>query len=399
MSSFNKKLIILCTLNILFLLYGISTISISYQEALVFFEHKSLLSFISHIFTSIFGNNDYSLRAPFFIIHFINIFLLFKISSFYLKQKTDYIYLLAIYMLLPGINSATLILNEANLVIFTTLLFIYFFLKEYKLAYLVTLVISLFIDNAFLSLFIATILYGFKTKDKQLLYLSISLFIASYLYYGTGSQGKPQEFFVETWTLYSAVFSPFIFFYIIYILYRVLVKDKDKQDIMFYIAISAFVTSLVLSFRQKVYIEDFAPFLTISLPLVTQGFFKSYRIRLKQFRKNFNIMLNISIGFLMLVFLATCFNSIFYLLLEKPHRHFAYKQHFTKELAKKLKMMNIKQLNIIDEKLALKLKFYNISNNKSSHLKLSNKEFKESKSINFTKFNKVVKQYFITKTI
>lgn len=395
MRVLNKKLLTIVLVNFLFLLYGISTLSISFDEAKIFFENKSVLSFISHILTYFFGNNDYALRLPFILIHFINIFLLVKVSTHFVRYKEDSLYVVILYILLPGINSASLILNEANLVICITLTFIYFFINSYRYSYLFVLIMALFVDNAFLSLFLAVCFYAFKNEDKQLFYISLLLSCASFYIFGTGTSGKPHTYFIETFTLYGAVFSPFLFFYFIYTIFRILVKDTKLQNIVFFIAITSFSISILLSFRQKIYIENFAPFLIVALPLVVKGFLKSYRVRLKMFRKHLRFILLLCMSFLFFIFYATYFNSIFYYFLDNPKKHFAYKQHFTKELALYLENKNIKQLNIQDNKLALQLKFYGIENNNSSNYSLLDKNSENSKLIEFKKFQKVLKQYHL----
>ena len=50
------------------------------------------------------------------------------------------------------------------------------------------------------------------------------------------------------------------------------------------------VLSIVFSFRQRVFIEDFGPYVVISLPFMLKTFFHAYRVRLKEFRTKYNIL-------------------------------------------------------------------------------------------------------------
>ncbi|TEY15847.1 hypothetical protein ELQ27_18840, partial [Campylobacter sp. CH185] len=75
-----KLIIILLSLDLLALLYGISTLSISTDEADIYFGEQgkslifshSLLYYISHFGTFIFGQNDFGLRLPFLFFHFLS---------------------------------------------------------------------------------------------------------------------------------------------------------------------------------------------------------------------------------------------------------------------------------------------------------------------------------------
>ena len=63
---------IICLFQGIFLLYAISNLSISYYEAEIFYDKKSLVSLIANLSCEIFGRNDYTLRVPFILIHFAN---------------------------------------------------------------------------------------------------------------------------------------------------------------------------------------------------------------------------------------------------------------------------------------------------------------------------------------
>ena len=62
----------MCLFQGIFLLYAISNLSISYYEAEIFYDKKSLVSLIANLSCEIFGRNDYALRVSFILIHFAN---------------------------------------------------------------------------------------------------------------------------------------------------------------------------------------------------------------------------------------------------------------------------------------------------------------------------------------
>ena len=81
-------------------------------------ENFNLLSFLSHISTQIFGQNDIALRLPFILFYISSIIIAYLLTDDYFKKQSDRLASILIFMLLPGINSAALLINEAILVVF-----------------------------------------------------------------------------------------------------------------------------------------------------------------------------------------------------------------------------------------------------------------------------------------
>ena len=345
-------------LSSLFLIFGANSISISATEADLYFNGSGLIYCLSHFFTYFLGENDLALRLPFIIFHIFSLFLIYKIGKLFLKRKLDRVLSTAIYALLPGINSAAVLVNSVSVVIFLTLLFVYLYMYGFiKLSYLI-LFVSLFVDNSFSVLYLSLFFYAVSRKDKRLLVYSLVLFGISMYMYGFDDGGKPKGYFVDTLGVYAAIFSPFLFLYYIYALYRILIKE-DK-NLLWYISFIPFVLSLLLSIRQKVHIEDFAPFIVIGIPLMVRVFFNSYRVRLPVHRKlhrNFALFI---LFFLLLSSFFSFVNKPLYPMFKNYKKHFAYRYHVVKELAHELEKKGIKKIKINDKKLSLRLKFYGI---------------------------------------
>ena len=143
-------------------------------------------------------------------------------------------------------------------------------------------------------------------------------------------------------------------------MYRILIKEE--KNLLWYISFCSLIVSLVLSMRQKLYLEDFAPFVVLSVPLMIKVFFNSYRVRLPRFRKIHTILF-VLVGFsLLLSTVASYFNQSLYTLVNEPSKHFAIKYHVARELAKELKAKKVYNIRLNDEKMALRLKFYDIQN-------------------------------------
>jgi len=162
---------------------------------------------------------------------------------------------------------------------------------------------------------------------------------------------------LDTIGLYSAIFTPVIFVYIFFVLYRrYLSKDIN---VLWFISTIPLLISLLLSFRQNIYIADFAPYLIVALPLAAQSFYASYRVRLKMFRARYKTIFALSALFLSINFILVLFNRELYLVVEKPQKHFARKMHIAKELAQELKNRDIQCIRTQDE-MGQRLKFYGI---------------------------------------
>lgn len=349
------------------------SLSISYKEALNVFVNHSVLSLIVKNSIAIFGQNDIALRLPFVLFYIFSVILMYKITENYFKYENDRYLSIVIFMILPGVLSASLLVNSAIIVIFFTLLYIYYYKKFNRHSYLL-LSFYLFIDNSFAILYLALFFYSLKNKDMKFIYFTLILFFISMYIYGFSTNGKPKGFLVDTFGIYATVFSPFLFIYFIYALYRAGIKND--RSLIWYISTTALILSLIISFRQRIYIEDFAPYVVIFLPIMLKIFLHSYRVRLKEFRTNYNILVFLITIMLSINVILTFINKPLYLILPNPSKHFVYEYHFVKELAQELSKRGVTNLMTDNHQLALRLKFYNID--KGDEYFLSSKKYEES---------------------
>jgi hypothetical protein len=320
--------------------------------------------------------------------------LFYKISGFYLKREEDRVFSLFIFSLLPGVNSAALLVYNAVFVIFFNLLFVYLFEKGLRVLYLGLLIILLFVDKSFMILFFSLLLYSIYKKDRFLSAFSLALFMFSLSIYGFDTGGKPKGYFLDTMGVYSAIFSPLLFIYFFYCMYRILIKE-DK-NILWFISFGAMGLSLLLSFRQRLALEEFAPFVVISVPLMIRSFYASYRVRLKPFRKWYGFAMICVVSTLILNFLVTFFNKPLYILTQnKPSKHFAYNFQVAKELAAKLKKDDIYKIDCDNKRLQLRLKFYDIKY--GNDYQLSQKKSENAKEIVIKYFDIPVAKFYLLK--
>ena len=347
------------SIDVVILLFQASTLSISSHEVGLLYGDFSFIQYIVNQSLHIFGTNDVALRTPMILLHFLSALLLYEISKNYLVDKRNRIWLLVIFILLPGVLSSALLVDSAGLSIFGLLLFVYIYERfSINHTYLLLLVFSL-LDGVFVYLFISLIVYSLYKKNKLYLIANIAFLILSLFLYGIKTEGSPEGHLIDTIGLYAAIFTPVIFIYIFYILYRRFLS-KD-MNVLWFISSVPLLISLLLSFRQNIVIENFAPYLIIALPLSAQTFYAAYRVRLKPFRIKYKIIFALSALFLSINFIVVLFNRELYLFIEKPDKHFARKMHIAKELASELK---IRGVNCISNKdlMAQRLMFYGIGN-------------------------------------
>jgi hypothetical protein len=379
-------------INILILVLQIKGLSIGYNEAKILYDQSSFLSSIITLSLHLFGQNDYALRIPMILLHTLSVILLYGISKHYIEREVDRLWVILIYMLLPGVTSAALIVDNAGIVIASLFLFAYLYLRfgQYALGLLPLLVL---IHPAFAYLFLALTLYGFYRKNPifvitGILFLSISIFL-----YGTNIGGAPEGRFLDTIGLYAAICSPIVFLYLFYVLYRRLIGKE--WDLIWMIAMSAFLISLLLSFRQKVEVQTFAPFLLLALPLAAQTFLRTYRVRLREFRGRYRLLFYSAFIILIINALIVFFNQWLYHFISNPTRHFSYPMHVAKELSGVLKHDHIKCINAQDDKLQLRLRFYEIT--QCNDYQLDKKEVPASKKVTISYKNIPVYVTYVTK--
>jgi len=375
-------LFLLLGLDVGMLLFQTAELSISYDEANILYGSLSFLQLITNTSLFLFGQNDLALRLPMIIFHLLSVITLYLISKEYISKARNRVWLTFVFILLPGVMSSAIILNSAGIVIFGLLFFIYSY-KNYNPKFIyILLLIYLFIESDFLYLFIALLIYSLYYKNRLFFLFNLMLITVSIYLYGYDILGSPKGYFIDAIAVYAAIFSPIIFIYIFYILYRrLLIKEID---IIWFISFVVLMLSLLLSFRQRISIEDFAPYLIIALPLAAQTFYSSYRIRLRVFRGKYRAVFILSLVFLLINSFIVFFNKNLYAVIENPKNHFVYKMHIAKDLAHELRIMNI---NCVDSslKMSYRLRFYGV--NKCSSNKL------EELSIPFEKKNDVSIRY------
>lgn len=374
------------------LLFAANSLGLSLKETNIFYtENHSILWYLTHISTHFLGTNNIGIRFPFILFYILSVLLAYLSTDDYFTKKTDRLISIVVFMLLPGLTSAALLVDISIIVVFCILLYLYLF-KLFGKEYYILLLLFLFVDDSFTVLYLALFFYSLRKKDNLLLIISLCLFAISMYMYNFNFAGHPKGYFLDTFGIYASIFSPIIFLYFFYVLYRVSIKGN--KDLYWYIAFTSIILSLLFSLRQKIDIADFAPYVVIAVPLMVKTFLHSYRIRLKIFRFKHKLFANIMVILLVVNSFILLFNKPIYIFLNNPKKHFAYKFHFVDELALKLKQLNINKVNCEDKNLQKRLDYYGVTFGNKYFL--SEKEIPiYNKQIKINYFNKTVKSYYI----
>ena len=354
-----KKLFLwLLFLYVILSVFLAATTPITPHEAKNLYESHSLVTLLmqwgTHIIPGLLG-----LRLFFMLFAFLSLRIFYELSQRYFKKREDVYLSTVLFMFLPGIITATVLANVGIIVLMLILLFVLLYERRNFVLLPFIMLALFFIHEASIIFFVALLFYGITHKDKPLAVLS-GAFILAFVYLAKGIEisGRPTGHFIEVFGLYAAVFSPLLFLYFFYTMYRILLRGK--KTLMWYISFTALVVSLLLSIRQKVYITDFAPYVMISTIAMVEVFMNSLRVRLPQFRKRYKRAFYVVMGFLVLSVAMLVFSRPLYIVTKEGTHPFAAQVFTPYYFAQKLKAEG-KKCYDAKGRAALQLRYYGIS--------------------------------------
>jgi len=298
------------------------TLPIGPNEAKVFYTDTGVLGGLTHIAYGWFGNG-LDFRLPFIFFGLFNIPLFFSISRAYFTEIEESYLATTIFALLPGIITSAVIVNIAVVVITLVLGFLLLHEKKQIVWQGVVMLLLLLIHDASVIFFIAIAIYFAFKRKIQLFYMAIIFLAIGLLYFnGLDIGGKPKGKFLELFGLYVALFSPLVFIYFFYALYRIWLREK--KDILWYTSFTAFILSIVLSLRQQVIMTDFAPYVIVSVVLMLVIYYQTLYVRLPRFQGWYRWGYRVVIGSLLVFWMMIVFHKPLFYLLDDKRKHFAY---------------------------------------------------------------------------
>lgn len=296
-------------------LYLAITTPITPHEAKIFYSSQGILNHLMHwgdalkvegISTGFLG-----FRLFFILLGFLTLILFHKLSKDYFHQSRDVYLATSLFMLLPGVLTASIVANVAIIVLPLVLAFVLLYERGYFYLLPFLLLALFFVHEASIIFFISIFLYAMTHKDRGLAILSMS-FLLAFIYLAKGIEigGRPSGHFIEIFGLYAALFSPLLFLYFFYALYRILLREKKR--LVWYISFTALAFSLLLSIRQRIYITDFAPYVVIAIVLMLDTFNQSVRVRIPRFQKGYILGFYVVIVILIVSFVLILFHKHLY---------------------------------------------------------------------------------------
>ncbi len=339
--------------------YLATTTPISPHEARTFYhDNGGIVAVLMHKGEELIGG-FLGLRIAFILLGFVSVLLFYELSRRYFKVRSDAYVATAIFMFLPGIITASTLANEAIVVLPLVLYFVLMYERGSFWSLPFVMLVLFFIHEASIIFFVALLLYGVVHKDQKLAIISTA-FLVVFIYLAKGIEigGGPSGHFIEIFGLYATVFSPLLFLYFFYAMYRILLREK--KSLIWYISFTALAFSLLLSIRQRIHIADFAPYVTIAIVLMLDVFRNSLRVRLPEFQKRYRQSFYVVIAFLGLSAAIIIFHQLFFLILKEPSKHFAKRVYEPYFLAQKLKSQGITCYDGAYGRTKYQLQYYNI---------------------------------------
>ncbi len=338
--------------------YLASTTPISPHEAKIFYTSQdfvgTLMRWGEGLVPGFLG-----LRIFYLFLGFITVGLFYELSRRYFPRREDAYLSTFIFMYLPGILTATTLVNVAIIALPLVLLFVLLYEKRHFIMLPFIMLALFFIHEASIIFFVAVLLYSVVHKDKKLIIVS-SAFLLAFIYLAKGIEigGRPSGHFAEIFGLYATVFSPLVFLYFFYAMYRILLREK--KTLIWYISFTAFAFSLLLSIRQRVYITDFAPYVMIAVVLMLDVFNHSVRVRLPQFQKWYVWGFYTVMAFLALSVFVIVFHKMLFYMSSNPSKHFAKRIYRPYLLSEQLKAEGVTCNDSAKGRTSYQLRYYGI---------------------------------------
>jgi len=338
------------------ILYLIYTTPITPHEAYTLYHSDNLVAFLIKLFSD--DIHIWKLRVAFYLFGTLNIYLYYQLSKEYFFKQNDIYFSTFIFALLPGIITSMALANISVVVISLVLIFILANKKDLLFLEILSMILILLIHKASIIFFISIFIYSIFEKKSFLIIISFIFLTLSILMGGLPIGGKPTGHFIEIFGLYSAVFSPLVFIFFFYSMYRILIRES--KDILWYLSFSSLVFSLILSIRQKIEITDFAPYVLISIVLMLHIYLNSLRVRICEHQKNYKLGFIILFATLLISSATIIFHKNLFYILDDNKKHFAYNVYQPYWLSNQLKEKNILCYDTNSTKQESQFLFYGI---------------------------------------
>jgi len=210
------------------------TTPVTPHEARNFYHSDDFVSLLMHWGHTLIPN-VFGLRIFFLIFAFLSLRIFYELSQRYFSKREDVYLSTALFMFLPGIMTASALANVGIVVLALVLFFVLLYERRHFWVLPLIMLALFFIHEASVIFFLALLFYAVAHRNKQLSVISAA-FIVAFVYLAKGIEigGRPSGHFIEIFGLYATVFSPLLFLYFFYAMYRILLREK--KTLMWYIS-------------------------------------------------------------------------------------------------------------------------------------------------------------------
>lgn len=372
---FDFYFLITAIFSLLSLIYLISGASISYKEAMILEQNKALIAKLANFSIERFEahlGKDFALKLPNLIFYSLNLALIYLISNRILKYKSDSVLCVVIYAIIPGVIMQGSILNESALMLCIVLLICFVELTPCKKIAYPLLALAVFIDESAFMLFLALFFYALlkdndeshfitriKTNlalNKNILIFALLCFALNLYCYGIDISGRPRGKFLDIFSELALLYSPLLFVYFIYTIYRNF--TKYKANLLLYVSGTSLLVSVILSIRQDIDKEIFMFMSLCGIPLMIRQMLSDIRLRLPTFRLNYKRRFIIVMVVLFLEAGLLVFSKQIYRF-SNDDEIFLNQFYIAKEIANELKARDISRVSV-EGRMQKRLAFYGI---------------------------------------
>lgn len=340
---------------VLFALLVVQERSISLYE-LRYLDAKGVGFWLVQGGIALFGQNNLGYLLPFVTLFACNTILFYALALRLLGNSADSLLATSAFVMLPANVLSACFIGDSAVVLCGLLGILCAQAYQYHKLFFVLLVACLWVNPGFAVVYAALAVYGFLQSNLSYLLCGIVLLIVR-IVLGLNVGGTPRGFFLDTLGSLALLFSPLLFIYYTYCLYRICIKEP--KNFLFWVSFIGLLWTLLISMRQRIVLENFVPILLPGVILCVSVFLSGLRVRLKPFRKAYLRLFAVVFGVLIISFLSLLGNKFLYLLLDEPKTHFAYKFQIAKELAQSLKTAGITEVEA-NQAWQKRLSFYGV---------------------------------------
>ena len=336
----------------------ISGLSITYRETLVFFGDSlsGKIAALSHAKFAAALGDDLVAKLPNLAISALNLTLIYLTARATLRYPKDALLCALIYAALPCVLMQGALLNETTIPLFFALLICYIEAKWRKIAYPIVFLAVFLGANVFM-LFLALFFFAIYRRNAFAAGFSLFCLALNFYLFGIDISGKPRGEFLGTIGELAALYSPLIFVYFAYALYRAATIKRDKNLLLF-VGVTSIAVGVFVSLRQEAQKEVFLFMSLCGFPLCVGQFLSDIRLRIPQFqnaykRRFYAIALLLFIESAALIFAKNLYATL-------PSMRFLEGFFIVREVSERLKEKGIHQVIAPNDKLQKRFEFYGI---------------------------------------